>query len=440
MLSVFIKRLEKEKNMKKKWFISKVLMVFTMLLSLFVGIGNPTVKAQTELTAWAWDPQFNIRALEIAQDIYADENPDVSINIVESAQDDIVQRLNTSLSSGVTDGLPNIVLIEDYRAQSFLKAYPDAFFPLTDYINADDFASYKTEATSSGDQLYGIPFDTGVTGLYIRTDLLEEAGYTLEDVTDITWAELHEVGKGIQEATDVKLLSMDLNDLGLIRAMINGSGSWYTTEDGTTPNISGNEALKEAFETFKAMYDDGLINVHNDWAQMLQAFNGGLVASVPQGNWITPSITAQEDQAGNWAVVPWPRQELEGAVNASNLGGSSFYVLNTEGAEEAAQFLAATVGSSEEFYEQVMNEIGAVGTYLPVLETDTYDVEVEYFGGQQIYKNFAEWSEEIPAVNYGENTYAIEDILVSALQEFISGGDIDQVFENAQQQAENQLQ
>lgn len=233
---------------------------------------------------------------------------------------------------------------------------------------------------------------------------------------------------------------MDLNDLGLIRAMINGSGSWYTTEDGTTPNISGNEALKEAFETFKAMYDDGLINVHNDWAQMLQAFNGGLVASVPQGNWITPSITAQEDQAGNWAVVPWPRQELEGAVNASNLGGSSFYVLNTEGAEEAAQFLAATVGSSEEFYEQVMNEIGAVGTYLPVLETDTYDVEVEYFGAQQIYKNFAEWSEEIPAVNYGENTYAIEDILVSALQEFISGGDIDQVFENAQQQAENQLQ
>src|SRR5699024_5405437 len=186
-------------------------------------------KAQTELTAWAWDPQFNIRALEIAQDIYADENPDVSINIVESAQDDIVQRLNTSLSSGVTDGLPNIVLIEDYRAQSFLKAYPDAFFPLTDYINTDDFASYKTEATSSGDQLYGIPFDTGVTGLYIRTDLLEEAGYTLEDVTDITWAELHEVGKGIQEATDVKLLSMDLNDLGLIRAMINGSGSWYTT-------------------------------------------------------------------------------------------------------------------------------------------------------------------------------------------------------------------
>ena len=383
---------------------------------------------------------INIRALEIAQDIYAGENSDVSINIVESAQDDIVQRLNTSLSSGVTDGLPNVVLIEDYRAQSFLKAYPDAFLPLTDYINAEDFAEYKIEATSSGDQVYGVPFDTGVTGLYVRTDLLEEASYTLDDVTDITWAELHEVGKGIFDATGVQLITMDLNDLGLLRAMINGSGAWYTGEDGATPTIADNEALKEAFQTFKAMYDDGLVNVHNDWAQMLQAINGGIVSTVPQGNWITPSITAQEDQAGQWAVVPWPSQEVEGATNASNLGGSSFYVLNTEGAEEAAEFLAATVGSSEAFYEQVMNEIGAVGTYLPVLETDTYDVEVEYFGGQQIYKNFAEWSDEIPAINYGENTYAIEDIMVSALQEFLAGGDIDQIFENAQQQAENQLQ
>src|SRR5699024_395591 len=426
--------------MRKKWSVAKALMVLPMVLGVFGGLGSRTAKAQTEITAWAWDPQFNIRALEIAQDIYAGENSDVSINIVESAQDDIVQRLNTSLSSGVTDGLPNVVLIEDYRAQSFLKAYPDAFLPLTDYINAEDFAEYKIEATSSGDQVYGVPFDTGVTGLYVRTDLLEEASYTLDDVTDITWAELHEVGKGIFDATGVQLITMDLNDLGLLRAMINGSGAWYTGEDGATPTIADNEALKEAFQTFKAMYDDGLVNVHNDWAQMLQAINGGIVSTVPQGNWITPSITAQEDQAGQWAVVPWPSQEVEGATNASNLGGSSFYVLNTEGAEEAAEFLAATVGSSEAFYEQVMNEIGAVGTYLPVLETDTYDVEVEYFGGQQIYKNFAEWSDEIPAINYGENTYAIEDIMVSALQEFLAGGDIDQIFENAQQQAENQLQ
>ena len=421
----------------------KKVVKFFALFALLFNVGGLTasrVLAQEEVTVWAWDPAFNIRALEVARDIYLEENPDFNLSIVESAQDDIVSRLNTSLSSGVTAGLPNIVLIEDYRAQSFLQSYPDAFFPMTDYFNVEDFAQYKVEATSLDGVSYGIPFDTGVTGLYVRVDMLEEAGFTLDDVTDITWNELQEVGQVIYDTTGAKLLSMDLNDLGLLRAMINASGTWYTEDDGLTPNITNNDALKEAFVTFKSMYDADLVNVHNDWAQMLQAFNTGVVAAVPQGNWITPSIVAAEDQSGKWAVVPWPKQDIEGSVNASNLGGSSFYVLNIEGAEEAAAFIGATVGGNEEFYRTIMNEIGALGTYLPLLETDAYETEVEFFGGQKIYADFAEWSGEIPSTNYGSHTYAIEDIMKNALQQYLSGGDIDEVFEAAQQQAENQLQ
>lgn len=422
--------------------MKKVVKLFA-LFALLMNVGGFTaqkVNAQEEVTVWAWDPAFNIRALEVARDIYLEENPDFNLNIVESAQDDIVSKLNTSLSSGVTVGLPNIVLIEDYRAQSFLQSYPDAFFPLTDFFNVEDFAEYKVTATSLDGVSYGVPFDTGVTGLYVRVDLLEEAGLTLEDVTNISWTELQEVGQAIYDATGVKLLSMDLNDLGLLRAMINASGSWYTEDDGVTPNITNNDALKEAFATFKSMYEADLVNVHNDWAQMLQAFNTGVVATVPQGNWITPSITAAEDQSGQWAVVPWPHQDIEGSVNASNLGGSSFYVLNVDGKEAAAEFIGATLGGNEEFYRTIMSEIGALGTYLPLLETDAYDIESEFFGGQTIYADFAEWAGQIPSTNYGSHTYAIEDIMKNALQQYLSGGDIDEIFEQAQQQAENQLQ
>lgn len=422
--------------------MKKIVKLFA-LFALLMNVGGFTaqkVNAQEEVTVWAWDPAFNIRALEVARDIYLEENPDFNLNIVENAQDDIVSKLNTSLSSGVMVGLPNIVLIEDYRAQSFLQSYPDAFFPLTDFFNVEDFAEYKVTATSLNGVSYGVPFDTGVTGLYVRVDLLEEAGLTVEDVTNISWNELQEVGQAIYDATGVKLLSMDLNDLGLLRAMINGSGSWYTEDDGVTPNITNNDALKEAFATFKSMYEADLVNVHNDWAQMLQAFNTGVVATVPQGNWITPSITAAEEQSGQWAVVPWPRQDIEGSVNASNLGGSSFYVLNVDGKEAAAEFIGATVGGNEEFYRTIMTEIGALGTYLPLLETDAYEIESEFFGGQTIYADFAEWAGQIPSTNYGSHTYAIEDIMKNALQQYLSGGDIDQIFEQAQQQAENQLQ
>lgn len=423
----------------KKFMRKLTGLVFAGALSSSMFGSILTAHAADQINVWAWDPNFNIKALEIAAEYYKEVNPDLNIVIEDNAQNDIVQKLNTAMSAGVTDSLPNIVLIEDYRAQSFLSAYPDTFIPLNDYINADDFAPYKVAASSIGDQHYALPFDTGVTGLYVRTDLLEAAGLSVEDVTNITWAQLAEVGLKVKEATDVKLLSMDLNDLGLIRAMINGSGAWYTTEDGQTPNIANNEALKEAFVTFKEMYEQDLVNVHNDWAQMLEAFNTGKVFTVPQGNWITPSVVQAADQSGKWAVVPWPTQEVEGSVHASNLGGSSFYVINKEGSEEAADFLAKTFGSNVEFYDDLMTQVGALGTYLPVADSDVYNTEVEFFGGQTIYKDFAAWSAEIPSLNYGIHTYAIEDIMEAAMQQYLAGGDLDQIFNDAQAQAESQL-
>ena len=77
-----------------------------------------TAGEKKKITAWAWDKNFNIAALEEAKAIYNEENPDVEIEIVEHAQDDVIQKLNTGLSSGTTSGLPNLVLIEDYRIQT----------------------------------------------------------------------------------------------------------------------------------------------------------------------------------------------------------------------------------------------------------------------------------------------------------------------------------
>ncbi|NQN51047.1 extracellular solute-binding protein [Streptococcus suis] len=429
----------------KKRTISTILAgaLFSTLLLAGCSSGTADKTSETgvqELTVWAWDANYNVKAFEEAEKVFDKAEPDkVDLNIVENAQDDIVQKMNTALSSGVTDGLPNIVLIEDYRAKSFLEAYPDSFFPLTDFINADDFSQYKIEATSVGDEHYAVPFDTSSTGLYVRTDILEEAGYTVDDLQNITWSEYTEIGKVVLEKTGKKLLSTDVNDLGLIRSMINSSGAWYTGEDGKTPTLAGNASLKLAFEDFKKIYDAGLTDSNSDWSQWLSDFNTGVVWSVPTGNWITPSIAAQADQEGKWAVVPFPRQEMEGSVNASNLGGASIYVLNVDGKEAAAEFLKETFGSSTELYKTLVETIGAIGSYTPATEAGVYDTEAKFFGGQKIYKDFAEWSTQIPAVNYGENTYAIEDILVKALQNYLKGEDVDSVLETAQKEAENQL-
>lgn len=400
--------------------------------------GADEVTEVDEITVWAWDPAFNIAALEIADEFYNGEK-EFNLEIIENAQDDIIQKLNSGLSSGTTKGMPNIVLIEDYRAQSFLQAYPDAFYPLTDVINTDDFAEYKLATTSYEGEQYGVPFDSGVGGLYVRTDYLEEAGYTVEDLTNITWQEYIEIGKVIKEKTGKDLITLDPNDLGQIRMMIQASGSWYVKEDGTTPDLSDNEALHEAFEVYKGMMDAGIVKLNSDWSQFVAAFNSGDVATVPTGNWITPSVKAEESQSGKWAVVPTPRLSLEGSVNATNLGGSSWYVLNMDGKEAAADFLANTFGSNEDFYQKIVTDVGAIGTYLPAADGEAYKSEDDFFGGQTIIADFSEWTDEIPAVNYGMHTYAIEDILVAEMQNYLQGKDLNQALNDAQAQAEAQL-
>jgi len=420
-----------------------LLAAFTSILFI-AGCSESTSEVSSkqpeELTVWAWDPKYNVKALEIAEEAYKGANPDFKLNIIENAQDDIVQKLNTSLSSGAQKGLPNIVLIEDYRAQTFLEAYPDAFYDLTGTFESNDFLSYKIKATSQAGKNYAIPFDTGSTGLYVRTDYLEEAGYTVEDLQNITWTEYIEIGKDVKAATGKNLLTNDHNDLGIIRMMIQSSGSWFTEEDGVTPNIAENESLKVALEVYKELVDEGLLNVHSGWSQLLEAVNNDLVISQPNGNWFTPSIAAEASQSGNWAVVPLPSLPgIEESVNASNLGGSSFYVLNIPGKEQAAEFLAETFGSDIELYKDLITEIGAIGTYIPANEAGIYGEEVEYFGGQAIYEDFSEWSEEIPEINYGMHTYAISDMLSIVLQDYLNGGDLDTILEAAQEQAEKQL-
>lgn len=153
----------------------KIVCLLASLLALGVVLGacssqSKSSSGKTELTAWAWDPNFNIKAIEVARDFYEKDNPNkIKLKITENAQDDIVQKLNTALSSGVTKGLPNIVLIEDYRAKSFLEAYPDSFFPLTDFFKASDFDSYKIKATTVGKVNYAIPLILGQQGfMFVR--------------------------------------------------------------------------------------------------------------------------------------------------------------------------------------------------------------------------------------------------------------------------------
>lgn len=176
------------------------LLVLAMMLSLAACGGAAAPKTDNVITIWAWDEAFNIKAVNDAAELYKGINPDVTIEVVNMAQEDIVQKLNTSLASSTYEGLPEIVLIEDYRIQGYLRSFPDDFADLSSIAKPEDFAAFKTAVNVVDGKLYGIPFDSGVAAIFYRLDVLEQAGYSEADMQDLTWEEFIKIGEDVKAA------------------------------------------------------------------------------------------------------------------------------------------------------------------------------------------------------------------------------------------------
>ena len=83
---------KKERKMNMKKAIA-LLLALVMMLSLAACGAPAEPTTDNVVTVWAWDEAFNIKAANEAAAIYKTINPDVTVEVVTMAQDDIVQKL-----------------------------------------------------------------------------------------------------------------------------------------------------------------------------------------------------------------------------------------------------------------------------------------------------------------------------------------------------------
>lgn len=397
-----------------------------------------TTESAKKITIWAWDPNFNIAIMESAKALYTAEHGDVEIEIVDYAKGDLEQKLQTILASGVTDELPDIVLVEDYNAQKYLQAFPGSFADLTGKVDHDSFAAYKTSLMTVDGSIYGVPFDSGVSGFFYRSDIMAEAGYSAADLENITWDEFIAIGEDVFEKTGIQMMATDPNDGGLMRVMLNGAGTWYFDGAGN-PTITGNEALAESLRIYSEIVNSPMTKITSGWGEWVGAINNGDVASITTGVWITGSVKAEASQSGNWSVAPTPRLDVAGAVNASNLGGSSWYVMSSSANVDLAVDFLNTTYTNSDFYQDILVERGAVGSYLPAADGEAYSAADEFFGGQVVFGDFSTWMDQIPALNYGKYTYEADAAIMAQMPAVYDGGSIEEALQMAEDQVMSQI-
>lgn len=434
--------------MKKKR--AAAFMAAALTASLLAGCGGSTASAPAEsatsesaasseaddgntLTVWAWDTNFNVYALKQAEALYQKDHPDFTLHIEEITYNEIEEKLITAAASQDYSSLPDIFLMQDYSFHKMVAYFPGVFTDLGDSgLNWRQFFSGKLADSTVDGHHYGLPFDSGATVMAVRSDMLANAGYSVEDFKDLTWSEFEDKAQQVVNANGVPMLASSGGSELIIEMMQSAGAS--PVVDGEV-EMADNTALKKALTVYKEMVDKGILAEYTDWDQYIAAINQGDAAGVINGCWIMSSIQAAADQSGKWAIVNMPRLDgIADATNYANCGGASWAVSsNCENTELAFDFLQSTFGSSVELYDDLLPNAGAIASYLPAAESDVYNQPSEFYGGQTVYKDIVEFAKQVPAFDCGAYYSNVRSALNDAITNIVqNNADIATEMQNAQ--------
>jgi lactose/L-arabinose transport system substrate-binding protein len=405
----------------------KKALVIALALLFIAALVPGVMAADKKVSVWCWDPNFNGASMKAAAALYNQKHPEVTIEIV-----DIPQQIEAKIEAGLQaggSGLPDIALFQDYIIEKFVQNYPKAFADLKAAgVDYSKFASYKVGPMSSGKAVYGIPFDTGSTGLWLRTDYLKEAGLNPDSYMgkSLKWSEVVKLGVTVKAKTGKPLIAYQTDNFDMLRIVVQSTGGQFFKADGSL-NLRS-PAFKKSLEMFKELNDKGLLYMSEGWSNWINAINNDQSAGFLNAIWMVGTIKSKPANKGIWMVIPTPLIEgVSGAASASNNGGSSWYVFdNSPNKALAIDFLKSTWASSDpaalEFYNKILKDCGAMGTYMPSRKGSNYTSKDDFFyKSQPLFKDFSTWMEKVPVLKYTPNYTAMRDAVAHATLLYFQG-------------------
>ncbi|MBS5900454.1 MAG: extracellular solute-binding protein [Actinomycetaceae bacterium] len=379
--------------------------------------------------------------MNTAAEIYKKDHPDVDINVTEVPWDDVQAKLTTLAQSQQFDQLPDIVLVQNMAFQKNVINYPDLFSDYSDSgIDFSEFPEAVVGYSVVDGVNYGLPFDSGTAVNALRTDVLEEAGYSLDDFTDITWSDFIKKGEDVLAKTGKPMMSGVAGSSDTLMMILQSAGVSLFSEDGKA-NIVNNDALRKAIDIYAEMVKKGLLVEVNSWDEYIGTITNSTAAGTLQGIWISGSIQTSEDQSGKWGITNVPKLEgVEGATNYSTNGGSSWAITSNANVELAADFLKSTFAGSTELYDTILSSSGAIANWIPAGKSDVYNQPVEFYGNDPVYKKVVEFGSHVPAIDPGVYYYEARDAVSAAVTKIIAGGSPDEALQEAQDNVEFAMQ
>jgi N,N'-diacetylchitobiose transport system substrate-binding protein len=294
------------------------------------GAGAASLEAPSEdteatLRVWLNGPDTPDEMIEMAKDSFAEQYPNVTVEVERQEWDGLVNRLTNVLP---TEDSPDIVEMGNTQAQAFEAA--GALVDLSDAredLGGDDLVDSLVEAGTYDGQFYGVPYYGGARIVVYRKDLFQASGLSIPTTMD----EFVEAGKKLQADNAATpnfsgIYFPGRNWQATLSFIWDAGGDIAVNEDGewvgeldSAESVAGLETVQDIMLNANAAPAD------SDDAEDFLAFCNGEVGMLMGPGWKMGQITGEDGCPGKYDAVlgAFPLPGSDGGVAPSFLGGSN---------------------------------------------------------------------------------------------------------------------
>lgn len=375
----------------------------------------------------------DLEALKYAAQSFTAVNHNVNISIKSE------DKLNTGESLADTEGLPDIMVLENEYSKHFINSNPGKLMDLSEVLNSarQKYPKWELSNLSSGGITYGCPWYTMPVALYYRTDIFSSEGINPEDIK--TWDDFIEAGKKIEKDTNKKVLpALSGTQYPLYKMLFMQLNNELIDKDGKP--IFDSDKAAASINLVKRLQQSGFLNQYSSESSLdTDIINGSIACFVASADGAETLVSKAPKQKNLWNLIMLPAFE-PGGNRTISLGGSSFFVSSsTKNKALDMEFITYAA----ENIELSSNEIEKRGIFPAneiLYDLDSFNVADPYFHNTNIHQLLSSIERLSPEIYYSDNYGIINSLVENTINDVMKkDGDINPPLQELQTDIESNV-
>ena len=283
------------------------------------GEAAPASAATTDLIAWFTDRlTINKMTEETAIPEFEAANSAIKVEMQFVPESELQQKLLTAKAAGNAPDVSAIdeTFLDTLTKQEVLLPIPDEVLDVGTEMGELTANLYRISPTGGEGEFYGLPNGVFSAALYYNADLLDELGYTPEDIptnwTDyLLWAKEATVWNGdILERSGLAIFANEYSVYEDLRLQMAGpiDGNIFPTKES---NRHADDAGIQAWQFIMDLYDVHRVDSKVEGLNSRDRFGAGQAVTLYQWTWFNGFMDTQYPDI-NWGLVLPPT--MDGAV------------------------------------------------------------------------------------------------------------------------------